>query len=96
MYGFRGLIETAESGKNFNNIIYTQKGSFLQKTTSEKIWIPRSDIDIRNGFRPWIRALGGIVCWKKPRVENLVTLPLNVKVGSGLCDLREATEIVYF
>jgi hypothetical protein len=27
-------------------------------------------------FRPWTRALGGIVWWKKPRVENLVTLSL--------------------
>jgi hypothetical protein len=51
MYGFRGshfggLIETAESFKNFN-IIYTQKGSFLHKTTSEKVWLPRSDRDLR-------------------------------------------------
>jgi hypothetical protein len=26
--------------KNFNNIIYTHKGSFLHKTTSEKVWLP--------------------------------------------------------
>jgi hypothetical protein len=32
---------------------------------------------MRNGFSPWIRALGGIVKWKKPRVENLVTLSLS-------------------
>jgi hypothetical protein len=25
---------------------------------------------MRNGFREWIRALGGIVRWNKPRVEN--------------------------
>jgi hypothetical protein len=31
---------------------------------------------MRNGFRPWIRALGGNVWWKKTRVENLVTLSL--------------------
>jgi hypothetical protein len=31
---------------------------------------------MRNSCRPWIRAPGGIVWWKKPRVENLVTLSL--------------------
>jgi hypothetical protein len=31
---------------------------------------------MRNGFRAWIRALGGIVWWKKPRVKNLVLLSL--------------------
>jgi hypothetical protein len=29
---------------------------------------------IQQGFNPWIRGLGGIVLWKKPDVENLVTL----------------------
>jgi hypothetical protein len=31
---------------------------------------------IQKGFSPWIRGPGGIVWWKKPRVENLVTLSL--------------------
>jgi hypothetical protein len=31
---------------------------------------------MQKGFRQWIRALEGIVWWKKPRVENLVTLSL--------------------
>jgi hypothetical protein len=29
---------------------------------------------MRNGFSPWIRALEGIVWWKKPRAENPVAL----------------------
>jgi hypothetical protein len=31
---------------------------------------------IQNRISPWIRAPGGIVWWKKPSVENLVTLSL--------------------
>jgi hypothetical protein len=31
---------------------------------------------IQKFFSPWIRGPGGIVWWKKPRVENLVTLSL--------------------
>jgi hypothetical protein len=31
---------------------------------------------LRKGFRPWIRALGGVDWWKKPRVENFVQLSL--------------------
>jgi hypothetical protein len=31
---------------------------------------------MRNGFRPWIRDLGGVDWWKKSRVENLVQLSL--------------------
>jgi hypothetical protein len=39
---------------------------------------------IRNGFCPWIRALGGIVIdEKKPRVENLVTLSLKSSQNKG-------------
>jgi hypothetical protein len=31
---------------------------------------------IKKGFSQWIRGPGGIVWWKKPKVENLVTLSL--------------------
>jgi hypothetical protein len=31
---------------------------------------------MRNGCIPWIRALGGVDWWKKPRVENRVQLSL--------------------
>jgi hypothetical protein len=31
---------------------------------------------IQKDFSPWIRGPGGIIWWKKPRVENLVTLSL--------------------
>jgi hypothetical protein len=33
------------------------------------------------GFSPWIRGPGGIAWWKKPRVENLVTLSLYFNIG---------------
>jgi hypothetical protein len=39
---------------------------------------------IRNGFSPWSRALGGIVWWKNPRVENLVTLSLLIRTKAYL------------
>jgi hypothetical protein len=32
---------------------------------------------IQKGFSPWIRGPGGNVRWKKPRVENLVTVHKN-------------------
>jgi hypothetical protein len=32
---------------------------------------------IQKGFSPWIRGPGGIVWWKKPRVENPETLSLS-------------------
>jgi hypothetical protein len=57
---FRGLIETA--------------GSELCKRLSQFSQQKRSHM--QNGSRPWIRALGWIVWWTKPRVENLVTLSL--------------------
>jgi hypothetical protein len=31
---------------------------------------------MRNGFSPWVRALGGVDCEKKPDVDNLVTVSL--------------------
>jgi hypothetical protein len=31
---------------------------------------------IIKGFSPWVRGPGGIVWWKKPGFENLVTLSL--------------------
>jgi hypothetical protein len=31
---------------------------------------------MRNGFSPWIRALGGVDWWKKTEVENLEQLSL--------------------
>jgi hypothetical protein len=31
---------------------------------------------MQNGYRPWIRALGGVDSWKKIGVENFVTLSL--------------------
>jgi hypothetical protein len=52
----RGLIETAESE--------------LCKRLSRFSLRIRSYM--RNSLSPWIRALGGIVWFKKPRVENLV------------------------
>jgi hypothetical protein len=33
---------------------------------------------MQNGLSPWLRALGGVDWWKKPRVENLVQLSLLV------------------
>jgi hypothetical protein len=33
-----------------------------------------------SGVIPWIRGLGGILWWKKPEVENLVTLSLSAKI----------------
>jgi hypothetical protein len=60
----RGLIETAES--DFGDFVETSYHRFSRRIRSH----------MQNGFRPWIRALGGIVWWKKPRVKNLVTLSL--------------------
>jgi hypothetical protein len=57
---FRGLIETA----GFK--LCTRLSQFSRRKRSH----------MQNGFWPWIRALGGIVWWKIPRVENLVTLSL--------------------
>jgi hypothetical protein len=37
MYGFRGLIETPESLKKAQQHYLYMKGSFLHKTTSEKV-----------------------------------------------------------
>jgi hypothetical protein len=40
---------------------------------------------MRHGLSPWIKALGGIVWWKKPRVENPVTLSIsNVSIGEQI------------
>jgi hypothetical protein len=57
---FGGFNETTESIKKiFNNIIFTQKGSFQHKTTSKKVWlkgIRRSQWDrgSRSGWK-WIQ-----------------------------------------
>jgi hypothetical protein len=34
---------------------------------------------MRNGFRPWIRTLGGVDSWKKPRVEIPCYCPFKCK-----------------
>jgi hypothetical protein len=59
---FRGLIETAETDSE----LCKRLSQFSQRKRSH----------MQKGFKPWIKALGGIVWWKKLRVKNLVTLSL--------------------
>jgi hypothetical protein len=83
---FRSLIETAESenlGSLFcSNIETSEADNFKQFSPIAQ----QIQSHIQNGFSPWIRALGGIVWWKKLRVENLMAfrfnnrMPLNINV----------------
>jgi hypothetical protein len=90
--GLRSLIETAEAasavslkppnplpwphwncGSGFCCLILTAEADNFKRLYwfSWRFWI-----HMRNGFSPWIRALGGVDWWKKPRVENRDTVPL--------------------
>jgi hypothetical protein len=76
---FRCLIETTGSfSKNYNlqkvrsrGVIDTAESKLFKRLSRFSQQIRRH---MRNGFSPWIRALGGIVWWKKSEGENLVTL----------------------
>jgi hypothetical protein len=61
VWDFSGVIDTAE----------IVSGVSMTMTSLKFEYNPSH---MRNSFRPWISALGGIVWWKKPRVENLVQL----------------------
>jgi hypothetical protein len=74
MYGFRGLLETADPLTNFNNIIYTQIGSFLHKTTSEKVWLPQSDKDRGSSFRGLIETAESFMTPQKPSRKRILAL----------------------
>jgi hypothetical protein len=70
---------------------YIGKFTYTISTTfRQKIWrltedrfhsrfSPRIRSHIKKGFNPCIRGLGGVVWWKKPEVENLVSWSLYSK-----------------
>jgi hypothetical protein len=79
--GFSGLILTT--------LFYTQKGSFLHKTTSEKVWLPWSDRDCRSGFSSLTEtAKAASAVWYRPR-KGLQRSDR----GSGYSNLIETAEV---
>jgi hypothetical protein len=75
---FRSLIETAESA----SAVSLRPPNQLPRKTVEAYHFKRfsrisrrNRSHIRNGFSPWIRALGGIVWWKKRWAKILWHFP---------------------